>query len=188
VATHFPSIRLLFSQLSTPRSFLLLLPAAFTSILSGAIAPSIRFNVFAQFPLNPNPPQSATTALLYNVKIAVLELLAFSFGSFTLASLTSRLWIWTGEHNVTCASVFTELLPRRWFGPTPRSAPKVLSNQLMANKAPRRRRWSHVFDILQLHYLPRLHTFLGSNTLASSPLRVSPSLPRPRLFLIPLPT
>ena len=32
--------------------------------------------------------------------IAALELLGLAFGSFALGSLTSSLWIWTGEMNV----------------------------------------------------------------------------------------
>jgi ATP-binding cassette subfamily B (MDR/TAP) protein 1 len=58
------------------------------------------FNAFAQFPLTPNPPQSAKSILLHNVGIAALELLGLAFGSFALGSLTSSLWIWTTEMNV----------------------------------------------------------------------------------------
>jgi ATP-binding cassette subfamily B (MDR/TAP) protein 1 len=120
-----PSIRLLFSQLSSRHRFLLLLPAIFTSLFSGGIAPFMTFvvgqafNAFAQFPLNPNPPQSAKTALLHNVGIAALELLALAFGSFALASLTSSLWIWTGERNVMALRkrVYTAVTQKEmaWF-------------------------------------------------------------------------
>jgi hypothetical protein len=37
---------------------------------------------------------------LHNVGITALELLGLGFGSFALGSLTSSLWIWTGERNV----------------------------------------------------------------------------------------
>ena len=101
-----PSVLFLFSKLSTRHRFLLLLPAIVTSILSGGIAPFMTlvvgqaFNAFAQFPTTPNPPQSTKQTLLNNVGIAALELLALALGSFALASLTSSLWIWTGEYNV----------------------------------------------------------------------------------------
>jgi ATP-binding cassette, subfamily B (MDR/TAP), member 1 len=77
-----------------------------SSILSGGITPFMTyvvrqaFNAFAQFPLTPNPLQSANSTLLHNIGIAALELLGLDFGSFALGSLTSSLWIWTGEMNV----------------------------------------------------------------------------------------
>jgi ATP-binding cassette subfamily B (MDR/TAP) protein 1 len=101
-----PSIRLLFSQLSSRHRLFILLPAILSSLLSGAIAPFMTlvvgqaFNAFAQFPLTPNPPQSAKNILLHKVGIAALELLALAIGSFVLGSVTSSLWIWTGERNV----------------------------------------------------------------------------------------
>jgi hypothetical protein len=58
------------------------------------------FYAFAQFPLTPNPPQSAKITLLHNVGITVLEFLGLAFSSFALGSLTSSLWIWTGGRNI----------------------------------------------------------------------------------------
>ena len=100
-----PSICLLSSIILTT-SLINSFPAIFSSILSGGIAPFMTyvvgqaFNAFAQFPLTPNPPQSAKSTLLHDVGIAALELLGLAFGSFALGSLTSSLWIWTGEMNV----------------------------------------------------------------------------------------
>jgi hypothetical protein len=101
-----PSIRLLFSQLNPRHRLFLLLPAVLTSLLSGGIAPFMTFVIgqafeaFAKFPLTPNPPQSAKDTLLHDVGIAALELLGLAVGSLALGSLTSSLWIWTGERNV----------------------------------------------------------------------------------------
>jgi ATP-binding cassette subfamily B (MDR/TAP) protein 1 len=101
--TLMPSICLLFSQLSSRHQLLILLPAILSSLLSSGIAPfmtyviSQAFNTFAQFPLTPNPPQSAKSTLLQNVGIAALKPLGLVFGSFALGSLTSSLWIWTGD-------------------------------------------------------------------------------------------
>ena len=100
-----PSIRLLSSIVLTT-SLINSFPAIFSSILSGGIAPFMTyvvgqaFNAFAQFRLTPNPPQSAKSTLLHDVGTAALELLGLVFGSFALGSLTSSLWIWTGEMNV----------------------------------------------------------------------------------------
>ncbi|KAI5891119.1 uncharacterized protein SCHCODRAFT_02504318, partial [Schizophyllum commune H4-8] len=89
----------------------LLLPALLSSIIAGGVAPfktyviGQSFNVFVQFPLTPNPPQSAKDALMHTVGINALELLglavgSIALGSIALSSLTSCLWIWTGERNV----------------------------------------------------------------------------------------
>ncbi|TFK31897.1 ABC transporter type 1, transmembrane domain-containing protein, partial [Crucibulum laeve] len=105
-ATPTPSIRLLFSLISRRHLLLLLLPAVISSIISGGIAPFMTyvvgqaFDAFAQFPLTANPPQAAKDALLRGVGIAALELLGLAVGSLALGSLTSSLWIWTGEMNV----------------------------------------------------------------------------------------
>ncbi|KAI5886457.1 uncharacterized protein SCHCODRAFT_02672667 [Schizophyllum commune H4-8] len=84
----------------------LLLPALLSSIVAGGVAPFMTyvigqfFNMFAQFPLTPNPPQSAKDALLQAVGISALELLGLAIGSIALGSLTSCFWIWTSERNV----------------------------------------------------------------------------------------
>jgi len=57
------------------------------------------FDAFSQFPLTPNPPQQAKDALLSGIGIAALQLIGLALGSFSLASLTSFLWIWAGEIN-----------------------------------------------------------------------------------------
>jgi ATP-binding cassette subfamily B (MDR/TAP) protein 1 len=57
------------------------------------------FDAFAKFPLDPNPPQDARNALLQSVGMAALELLGLAVGSIALGSVTSSLWIWTGERN-----------------------------------------------------------------------------------------
>ena len=58
------------------------------------------FEAFAKFPLTPSPPQSAKDPLLHDVGIAAPERLGLAVGSLALGSLTSSLWIWTGERNV----------------------------------------------------------------------------------------
>ena len=106
MADDTPSIRLLFSQLSPHHRLFILIPAILSSILSGGIAPFMTlvvgqaFNAFSQFPLTQNPPQSAKAALLHKVGNAALQLMALAVGSFVLGSVTSSLWIWTGERNV----------------------------------------------------------------------------------------
>lgn len=101
-----PSIRLLFSLISRRRLLLLVLPAIVSSMIAGAIAPFMTyvigqaFNSFAQFPLTPHPPKAAKDALLHGIGIAALELIGLAVGSLALSSLTSCLWIWTGERNV----------------------------------------------------------------------------------------
>ncbi|KAF6757915.1 P-loop containing nucleoside triphosphate hydrolase protein [Ephemerocybe angulata] len=101
-----PSIRLLFSLLSRRHFFFLLLPAILSSLVSGGIAPFMTFvigqafDAFAKFPLTPNPPQAAKDALLRAVGLSALELVGLAVGSLALGSVTSCLWIWTGEVNV----------------------------------------------------------------------------------------
>jgi ATP-binding cassette subfamily B (MDR/TAP) protein 1 len=100
-----PSVRLLFSLVSKRQFFLLMLPAFISSLIAGGVAPFMTyvigksFDAFAQFPLTPNPPQSAKTALLHGVGIAALQLVGLAFGALALSSITSCLWIWTGEYN-----------------------------------------------------------------------------------------
>jgi ATP-binding cassette, subfamily B (MDR/TAP), member 1 len=100
-----PSVRLLFSLVSRRHVFLLLLPAFISSAIAGGVAPFMTyvigqsFDAFASFPLTPNPPQSAKTALLQRMGLAAVELVGLAIGSLVLSSVTSCLWIWTGEHN-----------------------------------------------------------------------------------------
>ena len=97
----------MFTLLSTKHKLFLLTPAIFSSLLSGAVAPFMTyvvgkaFDAFASYPLLPsNQTQESKDKLLRSVGIASLELLALGVASLALASLTSFLWIWTGEINV----------------------------------------------------------------------------------------
>ncbi|KII91881.1 hypothetical protein PLICRDRAFT_104545 [Plicaturopsis crispa FD-325 SS-3] len=100
-----PSIRLLFSLVSRRHLLLLVLPAIITSMIAGGIAPFMtyvigqNFDAFAAFPLS-NPSQQDKDALLQGVGLAALELLGLGVGALALSSITSSLWIWTGERNV----------------------------------------------------------------------------------------
>lgn len=58
------------------------------------------FDAFARFPLTPNPPTQAKDDLLRGVGFAALELVGLAVGSLALSSVTSSLWIWSGEMNV----------------------------------------------------------------------------------------
>ncbi|KAF9225024.1 hypothetical protein BS17DRAFT_752105 [Gyrodon lividus] len=101
-----PTIKLLFSFLTPRRKLVLLAPAIASSIAAGGLAPFMTyvigqsFNAFAAFPLTPNPPQSAKDALLHGVGLAALELVALGLGALLMSSVTSSLWIWTGEYNI----------------------------------------------------------------------------------------
>ncbi|KAG1778875.1 P-loop containing nucleoside triphosphate hydrolase protein [Suillus placidus] len=101
-----PSMKLLFSFLTPRRKLVLLTPAILSSVATGAIAPLMTyavgqsFNAFAAFPLTPNPPQSAKDTLLHGVGIAAIELVALGISALVMSSITSSLWISTGEHNV----------------------------------------------------------------------------------------
>ncbi|KAG2051748.1 hypothetical protein BDR06DRAFT_915985 [Suillus hirtellus] len=105
-AAPVPSTKLLFSFLTPRRKLVLLTPAILSSVATGAIAPLMTyavgqsFNAFAAFPLTLNPPQSAKDALLHGVGIAAIELIALSISALVMSSITSSLWISTGEHNV----------------------------------------------------------------------------------------
>ncbi|KAF8990854.1 P-loop containing nucleoside triphosphate hydrolase protein [Cyathus striatus] len=100
-----PSIKLLFSLLSPRNRLTLLLPAVITSMIAGGIAPFMTFVVgqafdaFAKFPLT-SPSEQDKDNLLRGVGIAALELVGLAVGSIALGSVTSSLWIWTGEVNV----------------------------------------------------------------------------------------
>ena len=105
-AAPVPSTKLLFSFLTPRRKLVLLVPAVLSSIATGGIAPFMTyavgqsFNAFAAFPLTPNPPQSAKDALLHGVGTAAIELVVLSVSALLMSSITSSLWISTGEHNV----------------------------------------------------------------------------------------
>ena len=63
--------------------------------------PSIAaFDAFAAFPTTPDPSAAAQHALLSGVGLAALELVALAVGALALSSITSSLWIWTGERNL----------------------------------------------------------------------------------------
>ncbi|KAH8833741.1 P-loop containing nucleoside triphosphate hydrolase protein [Flagelloscypha sp. PMI_526] len=100
-----PSIKLLFAYLSTRHIFLFLVPAVLASLIAGGLAPFMTlligqvFNTFAQFPQS-NPSPEDKRALLRGIGITCLELVGLGVGSFLLSSITSSLWIWTGEHNL----------------------------------------------------------------------------------------
>ena len=106
VSSPTPSIRLLFSLLSRRHIVCLLLSAILSSIVAGGIAPFMTFvigqafDAFARFPLTPNPSTQAKDDLLRGVGFAALELVGLAVGSLALSSVTSSLWIWTGEMNV----------------------------------------------------------------------------------------
>ncbi|KAJ7675480.1 P-loop containing nucleoside triphosphate hydrolase protein [Mycena rosella] len=91
----------LFSLLSRQQRLLLLLPAIISSVFAGGIAPFMTivighaFDAFSKF-----TALGAKDLLLHRVGIAALQLIGLAIGSFTLSSLTSYLWILTGEHNV----------------------------------------------------------------------------------------
>lgn len=85
--------------------FVLVLPAILTSILAGGVAPFMtyvlgqNFDAFADFPLS-----DATSAdkhkLLHGAGISALELIGLAVAALALSSITSSLWIATGERNL----------------------------------------------------------------------------------------
>ena len=97
---------LLFSLLSRRAFFVLILPAILTSLFAGGVAPFMTyvigrsFDSFAAFPTGPNPSEEAKHALLRGVGLAALELVGLAVGALALSSVTSSLWIWTGERNL----------------------------------------------------------------------------------------
>jgi ATP-binding cassette subfamily B (MDR/TAP) protein 1 len=100
-----PSIKLLFSLMSRRSVLCLLLPALFTSIVAGGVAPFMTyvigqsFDAFARFSSLQTVTQPDRGSLLHDVGLAALELLVLGVGALALASTTSSLWIWTGERN-----------------------------------------------------------------------------------------
>lgn len=101
-----PSILLLFSLLPRRRSILLLIPAIISSVVAGGIAPFMTrvigqaFDAFSNFPLTPDPPETAKMALLRSVGSAALQLIALAFGALAMGTIMSALWICVGENNV----------------------------------------------------------------------------------------
>ncbi|KIY71143.1 P-loop containing nucleoside triphosphate hydrolase protein [Cylindrobasidium torrendii FP15055 ss-10] len=100
-----PSLRLLFSLLSSHHRTWLLLPAILASLISGGIAPFMTvaigqvFNAFALFH-NSNGTEADKQKILHDTGIGSIELIGLAIGSIALGSITSGLWISTGEHNV----------------------------------------------------------------------------------------
>ncbi|CAK5263285.1 unnamed protein product [Mycena citricolor] len=116
---------LFFSFLSPAQRLALLLPAIALSILAGGVAPLMTvvvgraFDAFSKFSATSGSSQSNTTAdafdthanattpvatppdvLVHHMSLVALQLLALGFGSFAMSSLTSFLWITTGDHTV----------------------------------------------------------------------------------------
>jgi ATP-binding cassette subfamily B (MDR/TAP) protein 1 len=97
----------LFSLLSRHQRLFLLIPAIISSVFAGGIAPFMTivighaFDAFSKFSA---PPTSSggdpKELLLRRVGTAALQLIGLAIGSFMLSSLTSYLWILTGEHNI----------------------------------------------------------------------------------------
>ncbi|KAJ7485153.1 P-loop containing nucleoside triphosphate hydrolase protein [Mycena galericulata] len=92
---------ILFSFLSRRQRLLFLVPAIISSVFAGGIAPFMTivighaFDAFSKFSATPDKD-----LLTHRVGIVALQLIGLAMGSFTLSSLTSYLWIFTGEHNV----------------------------------------------------------------------------------------
>jgi ATP-binding cassette subfamily B (MDR/TAP) protein 1 len=99
-------MKLLFSLLPTRTLLLLVLPAVCFSMVAGGTAPFMthvigqNFDAFAAFPLSPNPPDSAKSALLLAVGLVALQLIGLAVATLALSSITSSFWIWIGEYNV----------------------------------------------------------------------------------------
>ena len=81
------------------------LPAVLVSLISGGVAPFMTiavgqaFDAFAKFPLS-NPTQQDKNKLLRGVGSSALELLGLAVAALVLSSVTSSLWIATGEKNL----------------------------------------------------------------------------------------
>ncbi|KAJ7302356.1 P-loop containing nucleoside triphosphate hydrolase protein [Mycena albidolilacea] len=97
----------LFSLLSRQQRLFHLAPAILSSVFTGGIAPFMTivighaFDAFSQFSTPLAPSEGDPKELLvHRVGIAALQLVGLALGSFSLSSLTSYLWILTGEHNV----------------------------------------------------------------------------------------
>ncbi|KAL5520889.1 HST6 [Sanghuangporus sanghuang] len=100
-----PTIRLLFSLLSRRDLLVMVLPAILSSLVAGGIAPFMTlvvgsvFDQFSKFPLS-GATDEDRDELIKGVGIAASELVALAVGAIALGSVTSALWISTGERNV----------------------------------------------------------------------------------------
>ena len=100
-----PSLTLLFSLMARRDMFCFFLPAVLVSLISGGIAPFMTiavgqtFDAFAKFPLS-NPTQEDKDRLLRGVGFSALTLLCLAVAALVLSSITSSLWIATGERNL----------------------------------------------------------------------------------------
>jgi ATP-binding cassette subfamily B (MDR/TAP) protein 1 len=100
-----PSLTLLFSLMSRRDMFCFFVPAVLVSLTSGGVAPFMTiavgqaFDAFAKFPLS-NPSQEDKDKLLRGVGISALTLLGLAVAALVLSSITSSLWIVTGERNL----------------------------------------------------------------------------------------
>jgi len=100
-----PSLVLLFSLMSRRDMLYLFLPAFLVSLISGGVAPFMTiavgqvFDAFAKFPVS-NPTREDKDELLKSVSISALTLLALAVAALVLSSITSSLWIATGERNL----------------------------------------------------------------------------------------
>ena len=100
-----PSVKLLFSLLSRRDLYLYLLPAFVFSMVAGGVAPFMTlvlgnvFQTFAKFAAIESPSPDDRAKLKHDIAISALELLALAAGALALSSLTSFLWILTGERN-----------------------------------------------------------------------------------------
>lgn len=100
-----PSLTLLFSFMSRRDMLCFFLPAVLVSLISGGVAPFMTiavgqaFDAFAKFPLS-NPTQQDKDKLLRGVGFSALELLGLAIAALVLSSVTSSLWIATGEKNL----------------------------------------------------------------------------------------
>ena len=100
-----PSLTLLFSLMSRRDMFCFFLPAVLISLISGGVAPFMTiavgqaFDAFAKFPLS-NPTQQDKDKLLRGVGFSAIELLGLAIAALVLSSVTSSLWIATGEKNL----------------------------------------------------------------------------------------
>ncbi|KAL5514601.1 hypothetical protein ACEPAG_1917 [Sanghuangporus baumii] len=100
-----PTIRLLFSLLSRRDLLVMVLPAILSSLVAGGIAPFMTlvvgsfFDQLSKFPLS-GATDEDKDELIKGVGISALELVALAVGAIALGSVTSALWISTGERNV----------------------------------------------------------------------------------------
>ena len=100
-----PSLTLLFSLMPRRDMFCFFLPAVLVSLISGGVAPFMTiavgqaFDAFAKFPLS-DPTQEDKDKLLRGVGVSALTLLGLAAAALILSSITSSLWIATGERNL----------------------------------------------------------------------------------------